>query len=79
MCSGRRFHSHWCCCESPISRLFLLTAERQQSMVGGSDGPSSAAAVCSLLWGKFSETMQRCEDKHQILEFGTSVKRVVLV
>lgn len=48
-------------------------------MVGGSKGPRSAAGVCSLLWGKFSETMQRCEDKHQILDFGTSVKRLVLV
>lgn len=63
MCSGRLSHSLCCSGESPISRLFLLRQDSQQSLVGGSEGPSSAAGDCTLLRGKFSETMQRCEDK----------------
>lgn len=65
MYSGRLFHSQCCSGESPISRLFQLRPDSQQSMVGGSEGPSSAAGDGSLLWGKFSETMQRCEDKQE--------------
>lgn len=32
-------------------------------MVGGSEGPSSAAGVCSLMWGNVSESMQRSGKK----------------
>lgn len=46
--------------------LYLFSRlSAETGFVGGSEGPSNAARDCSLLWGKFSESMQRCEDKQE--------------
>lgn len=46
-----------------LGSYWILSIVMVKALVGGSEGFSGAVGDCTLLWGKFSENMQRCEDK----------------